>query len=375
MAKLAALVIAWRILLLVLSLFVTTKMPFNPQVAPTTLPGPMALHSTARWDSAYYVSIATQGYSTSPTQPTVAFFPLFPLLTALVSKLGLSILLSGFVINCVAVFFACYFLFKLAGEFFKDKKLAYRTVLLFLFSPVAYFLAAFYTEALFCALAFGAIWYARQSRWWAASLLAGFATATRSPGAIIVIVLLIEYLDQIHFNWKKIRSNILWLLLAPLGIVAHMMYLKYKTGDPLAFIHITKLYWSYHVFTPNVLQTIYNQGHLIVSLIRDHKPADIQYFFDLILPYAAWLLALIVTIWTFVKKLPWSYRILGIASLLLFCINGNFISDHRYFILFFPIYLFFTSITDDESYGLALGASAASMAVLLAAFANSYWTG
>lgn len=374
--KLAGVVVIWRIALLLLFLFAAHKIPFNPNFTAPVLQGPEILKPTVQWDSLSYYHIVLDGYPTAATGAKVAFFPLFPLLVWLGTKVGLPILVAGLVINMLAVYMACVYLYKLALSYFKKDILAKRVVLLFLFSPVAYFLAAFYTEALFCALVFGAIWYARQSKWLLACLLTGLATATRLPGVILIAVIGFEYLSQRRFQIKKIGWDILWFILTPLGLASYILYLKHHTGDPLAFMHVTKLYWSYHVFTPNIPGTVYNELHFIKNIVRHPKAQDTQLFFDRMLPFGAWLSTLAITVWAYIKKLPISYVVLGLGSLILFGINGNFVSVHRYLIAFFPIYFFIVYYTKKESYySLALALSASSMAFLLTSFASGYWTG
>lgn len=375
--RIAVIVIIWRIALLALFLFSSVKLPLSPTVhiAPN-VPGPLFLQSTIRWDAFYYLDIILKGYSGSPTQPYVAFFPLFPLLVSLFHKIGVNILLASVFINTLATFAASYFLLLLANSYFKNKKLAYRTVLIFLFSPVAYFLAAFYTEAIFCAFFFGAIWYARQGRWLLASILAALTTATRLPGVLVLIVLFIEYMEQHQFNVKKFNWDVLFLLIAPAGLASYMLFLKVKTGDALAFMHVTKLYWSYHKLTPNIIGTVYDQVLALKDIIWRHRFNEIVTLIDSGIPFMAWFIGLFTTVWMFIKRLPLSYRLLGIASLILFSINGNFVSDNRYFVLLFPIYIMTVEfIKNETAYSLFLALSASSMAVLLTAFANNYWTG
>ena len=58
----------------------------------------------AKWDSQYYVDIATNGYWFRPGQQSnVAFFPLYPMTMQVVAKfLGGNLILTGFIISNLA---------------------------------------------------------------------------------------------------------------------------------------------------------------------------------------------------------------------------------------------------------------------------------
>jgi hypothetical protein len=47
---------------------------------------------------------------------------------------------------------------------------------------------------------------------------------------LIFVGLLVEYMIQCEFNWRKIRLNILALGLAPLGLAGYFAYLHYAVG-------------------------------------------------------------------------------------------------------------------------------------------------
>src|SRR5207244_4101387 len=130
-------------------------------------------------------------------------------------------------------------------------------VLLLAFAPVAFFFSAPYTESLFLVLSVGAFLAARTGRWALAGLAAGAASGTRSTGALLLLPLLILYLygpradresPPARPGWRTliprhpVRPDILWLALAPVGIVAFSLYLRESTGDALAWAHFQPLF-------------------------------------------------------------------------------------------------------------------------------------
>ena len=139
-----------------------------------------------RWDACWYSKIATFGYEAN--ENSVNFWPLFPLLTALVSRLlgSGAVALSGLVVSGIAFIAAIEGLRRLVGRDF-DAKIAERTILAITFFPTAFFFFAPFTESLFLALSVGAMVGARELRW-PLALVAGFlASLTRIQGLFLVL--------------------------------------------------------------------------------------------------------------------------------------------------------------------------------------------
>jgi hypothetical protein len=198
--------------------------PFSPGVVP-----PGFLDYWAHWDGAWYVDIAMHGYRT-PT--STAFFPLFPMLLRLGTALGGGPALWGVLISLVATPFAMYFLYRVA-EKLRGVKAARIAVLTFAFFPTAFFLNATYTEALFMAFTTGSFWAAYVRRdLLLAGLLGALAAATRNFGVLLLIPLGYEWLrNRREFGWRG-----LWGIgLVPTGLLAYMIFLWVKFGDPLLF--------------------------------------------------------------------------------------------------------------------------------------------
>src|SRR2546428_12076071 len=78
------------------------------------------------------------------------------------------------------------------GRHDDGERAAFRAAAFFTVFPTAYFLLVGYTEALFCALAFGSALAARRQRWLAAGMLGGLAAAARLTGLALLAFLLIE---------------------------------------------------------------------------------------------------------------------------------------------------------------------------------------
>lgn len=336
------------------------------------------LRATFKWDSYSYLLIEQYGYGTLKNA-LPAFFPLFPYSVRWVSQpLHISPLVAGYLINTVASFFAMLFLYLLALEFFRDKKAALMSLLLFAFFPFSYYLSAFYTEALFCALSFGAFYFARARRWWLACILLGLVSATRFPGVVVALAVFVEYLSSIKFNWRKINRQILWFALAPMGILAYMAYLYLHFGDPLFFRAAYQFGWTYYVLEPNFLYTALKELSYLLRNTAYHVPGSgwEEWVIGQGIELGAWILGVII-FWKGRKKLPISYTVYGLGSLILFSINSNFTSANRYIMPLFPVYFLVADYLRkrEMAFSVVLAASAVGLGLFLTLFSNGYWTG
>jgi hypothetical protein len=197
---------------------------------------------TARWDSAWYLQIAHDGYF---SRSSSAFFPLYPLLIHLGAGVFGSPLIVGVAISVVSMGIAIYYLERLA-RLDLGEHAARTTILLIAFFPTALFLSAVYTESLFLALSVGSVYAARLNRWSVAGLLGALAAAARPNGVLIVLPLIVLYFygprtfaakgaikAWLLPDSRPLRS-LVWLLLVPVGLIAYMVYLWITHDAPLA---------------------------------------------------------------------------------------------------------------------------------------------
>jgi Mannosyltransferase (PIG-V) len=192
------------------------------------------------WDAQYYVKIARFGYDGPPGEraPLEAFFPGMPMairaLHVVVPNWTLDGLLVSFLAGAVAVV-ALARLAVLDG----GPRAGGRAALLFCVSPLAVFLAAGYTEALFLAFALPAWLMARRGRWPAACLLAAGASCVRVTGLFLAAGLAVEFLASrlprrawrpAHLPPAPLR-HLPWLAVPLLPVLGYFAYLRARTGD------------------------------------------------------------------------------------------------------------------------------------------------
>ena len=202
-----------------------------------------------QWDARHYVYLATHGYGTvGDARNLIAFFPLYPALISAVSSLGLPARTAALLISNVAGVVAAIVLYEIARVDGRERS-AWRAAAFFTVFPTAYFLLVGYTEALFCALAFGSVLATRHKRWLWAGLLGGLASTARLTGLALLPFLVIELLAA----RRALRS--LWQLVVPpllvgLGFVTYLLTNLLVLGDPLAFVSVQREHWSHSLAAP-----------------------------------------------------------------------------------------------------------------------------
>jgi hypothetical protein len=239
--------------------------------------GDLLAAPAARWDSSWYLVIAHYGYRPDLGHFTAArdaFFPLYPLGIRVLSDLGVPPVLGGVLISLAALALALYGIHRLTtlellrptrGERVSREQardVARLAVLLTAFAPMAFFLSAVYSEALYIALSVGVFYAARHGRFALACVLGALAGATRSAGLLLLLPVVGLYLYGPREDREpdfpriaaggslpsrrlaaalapryRVRRDALWIALFPAGLALFAGYLWLGGGDPLAPLH------------------------------------------------------------------------------------------------------------------------------------------
>lgn len=194
----------------------------------------------SRWDTGFYLSIAEEGYKVEDVQfPSVAFFPLLPLLIRLASLLTGDTLIAGLIVSNLALCGASIIFYRLVLEEFGEET-AGRAVWYLLIFPTSFFGSAIYSESLFLLCAVSALYLFRKGFWESAAMLGVLSALTRFMGLLVAPLLLLEWWMLRRRNAPENRPPLLALqapALTPLGTLGYMLYLQNRFGDPLAFLH------------------------------------------------------------------------------------------------------------------------------------------
>ena len=199
-------------------------------------------------DSRHYFDIARAGYSRAEETGEIldlVFLPGYPLLTGMLMMVFPEVL-SGYLaawIPFLLAGMALYRLFRL--DYGRQKSL--RILLWLCLFPGAVFYAYPMSESLFLAAAAMAMYLARTRRWFAAGACGFIAAFTRSPGALLVLPMGIELLEQYAGHMRENRKRLVrdgaCLLMVPLALCVYL-YINYAvTGNPLVFLQYQKSNW------------------------------------------------------------------------------------------------------------------------------------
>ena len=305
------------------------------------------LDHMSRWDAGWYREILANGYSLEGNPAAPAFYPLFPLLVSVLSILTfgqVDVLFLVLFLNTVCLWFALAALIKITRVLLGDKH-TYLVVALFITSPAAIFMHMFYTEALFTAIGLWAYLFALRKQWAYMGVTLAVLTATRIPSLLFVGLCGLEFLRSYQWNVKKALFNkeLFWFLLAPIGFLAYGTFLYFRQGDFLAMFHAydKTTDWVYQTTNINIFATLWDALGLVVDAAQNKIPFDEPWLVNVALPLiglAILLTASLVSIFVIRKKfIP--LGLFGIASLIMFTLNSNTLSVHRYLLPIITIYL------------------------------------
>ena len=194
----------------------------------------------SHWDGAWYRKIATLGYdyANDGKYHSIAFFPLFPLVTRGVMTLGLPFEVAGTLVNNLALLGAMLLVYRWAQGHHGISAARWATAVL-AWCPFSLFGTVTYTEGLFLLLTTASLraFDNRQHGW--AALFGAMATATRPTGAALVpAFLLIARREQ--------RPAVAYAaaLAAGGGLFLFSVYCAIRFGEPLAFVQVQRAWYD-----------------------------------------------------------------------------------------------------------------------------------
>jgi hypothetical protein len=211
------------------------------------------LDGLLRRDALHYVDLARFGYPAAPpgssTNALAAFFPLYPLLVRFVATLlpvggADRYRYAAVIVSGVALLSAVFGIMLIAREWSprgdpRDAALA------FAWFPASVFLLAGYSESLFAALLAWALYAFAKQRYVAVAILAGLCAATRSQGALLVVLILWPMVKR----QLPVAKGLMLCVVSEAGLVVYGLFCWARYGSPLAFIDAEK-FWHRSITYP-----------------------------------------------------------------------------------------------------------------------------
>lgn len=199
-----------------------------------------------QWDCGWYLSIVQQGYDASQymqggfSRANWPFFPLYPMLLSGVAALtDADPRLIGVVVSSL-----CFVAFAVLGARYRavtrNESSPWTWLLLICAWPFSLYFHAPYTEALYAALVTAALLALAVGRPLTAGIATALLTATRPTGILLAAWIGFDRLWQMRRAATPLQAlrMLLPAVIAPLGLLAFMVFLYFRTGDALAFHHI-----------------------------------------------------------------------------------------------------------------------------------------
>lgn len=294
-----------------------------------------------RW---YLDSIVENGYNDHPQKnlshpsgdvANWAFFPLFPLFIKVLSTgLNISPLLTSLAFNNILflVFIASLYLYLKNTT--SIKKPLYGAAA-FCFFPFTLYFSVPYSESLFLTLLFLGLLALKKKKLVTAAIIGALLSATRYNGILFEIIF-IAYAITILFEAKSAHQDYTKILLAvifgtlliPLGLELYSVYLHFKTGDSLAFMHIQRAWGR-------------SAGNFILKPFLSALESPTPYKLYGMMTF---MLGIIASAWVLSKKI-WGEGLFTLISLITALSTGTFTSASRYSMTSLGWILFFCSVT------------------------------
>ncbi|MEA2172790.1 MAG: hypothetical protein QOD00_382 [Blastocatellia bacterium] len=283
-----------------------------------------------RGDGGWYLTIAKQGYEQIPFTVGYhnwAFFPLYPLTVRAASYLTGGYEVTGMLLSSLYFFIALVLLHKLILEYGHDEATAERAIFYLAVFPTSYFFSLPLTESLFLLLTVSGFYEARRERWTTAGILAALASATRFIGILMFPTLLLLY-------WQRYRArprlNALGILLAPVGLLAYMLFLHQITGNAFAFKDVLVAWGRKSGF---FLKPLYD--YISNPAIVAPGTGGGNFY---LLHFAAAVMALVCG-YKLVRRREWGLAFYTLGSIFVALSSQNMVSLTRYVMVIFPVFI------------------------------------
>jgi len=299
----------------------------------------------ARWDTGWYLGIATEGYSYVPDsaqkfQQNIAFFPAFPMAIRYLSVLfGRQVLWTGVIISLVSFFVALTYFLRLARDLLKDEAQAVTAVTLLAMYPFAVFFSAAYTEGLFLLTLIGAVYHFHRHELWRAAMWGFLCGLTRPNGAFLSVVLALMALTPGTLGTSGTPGTVgtlgtrLAAAASPgLGMLTFSAFIWRLTGNPFMWTKLNvawgRVYRGIDSLVADRFDFIANNG---VYAYASTQTIDMFYLLAVLLCLAA--------VWPVYRRFGIAFAVLILITILPPMSAGGLLSMGRVTSILFPVFL------------------------------------
>jgi hypothetical protein len=321
------------------------------------------LNLQARWDTGWYLGIASDGYrfrrSLPPeAQQNIVFFPALPAIMGATGRLlggsATGLLIAGTLVALTAFAAALIYLYRFGRDVLEDGEQASYAIWLLSAYPFALFYSAVYTESLFLAGAIGSFYHLRRREYGRAGAWGLLVGLTRPNGCFLSLPLALLALrpwlppwlagppDEPRTHPPSQRHGVVRALLAAampvVGVLLYSAYIWQLTGDPLKWAagHIA---WgrSYQGLTTLVTD---RYDYLAVRGLYAYTS---ELSGDLL--QAVGPVFVLATVWGVAKQLGPAYAAFILVNMLPPMAAGGLLSAGRFSSVLFPAFVWLAKVT------------------------------
>lgn len=373
--KVVSLFIIWRVSLFTVAFIATILIPkfgnrfpyWDMMLVPTGLPS--WIWSFGNFDGVHYLRIVTMGYESS--QYSQAFFPLYPILIKIMT-IENYYFISAIVLSNLLLLLAIYVFYRLLRIDYEGK-ICFRSIILLLSFPTAYYFGSIYSESLFFFLTVSSLFFLRKDHYLVAGFFGALASATRILGLLLIPVFLIDIYIAVKKGKLQIKSEqffkaVISTLIPPLGLLLYMWYLKVGFNNPLYFLTSQPAFGAERSSLPIVLlpQVFFRYIKMLITV-----PVNSWQFFSSALELTFAIIAVMVLVGTF-KKIRFSYWVFSLGCVIVPTLTGTFSSMPRYILMMFLLLPFLAKLS--KKYFILLTILFIILGMLLVAFfTRGYW--
>ena len=303
-----------------------------------------------RWDTGWYLMIATEGYQYNPNaasdfQQNIAFFPAFPMsMRYLAVFFGRQPLWTGVGISIVSFYLALIYFLRLARDLLENEEQSVTAVMLLATYPFAVFFSAAYTEGLFLLTLMGAVYHFHKNQLVRAAMWGFVCGLTRPNGSLLSIVLALMAVapmwDAVRRRpilpppqgWGSIARRILAAASPGFGMLTFSAFIYRLTGNPFMWtmqnVAWGRVYRSLDSLVSDRFGFIADNG-----LYSYASTQTIDFFYSM-----AVLLAL-AAVWPVYRRFGLPFAVFILITILPPMSAGGLLSMGRVTSVLFPVFL------------------------------------
>ncbi len=334
------------------------------------------LRGLGQYDAQWYLHVASVGYPQSPHDThmayekdfsgmSYAFFPLYPTILYLVTRVVNNIEISAFVVANILLIANFISLYYFVTHIFNENT-AFKTAwLLFLF-PFSIFYRSYFTEGLFLLLLIWFSYFLLKKRWLTSALFLSLLLVTR-PNAV-VLGLLFSVCIGLEYKRKELSLRTLLdaILISIIPLFGWLLYCYLHTGDVFYWLTIQSSWYSSQNITNPLIHNL--------ETISRFPYLDLHNFHSSKIDVITLILVGILLFFSRKKLSPelwWMCLLFWLIPLLF----KDTMSFTRYQIVAFPLFIYLALQLRGMRYGIVVSLFCVGLFIVSIFFVNWYWIG